>query len=388
VSGEDSGSPWAVPLADIAPGPDVVAAVEEAVASGWWSMGPRVAAFEEAFAAFCETTHAFAVANGTAALQLALAAVGCGPGDEVVLPSLSFVAAANAVVLAGATPVFCDITSDSDLNLEPADLVGRLGPRTKAVIVLHYGGLPCEIDVVAAACAERGIRVIEDAAHAIGARWRGRHVGAHGNATAFSFHASKNITTFEGGALAVTSQADADRARRLSMHGLDRSAWSRHESASPAGYDVLEPGTKCVMTDVAAAVGLRQLDRLDGWIERRAQLAAAYDERLSALPLDLPPHAPEDARHAHHLYMVRVRDDAPADRDAVVQGLHDARIGTTIHFTPIHRFTFYRTRYGLRPEDFPAAEERGRRVVSLPLFPAMEESDVDDVATALGRLLG
>jgi dTDP-4-amino-4,6-dideoxygalactose transaminase len=367
-------------------GEEETAAMLDTVASGWVTTGPRVAEFQRRLEDHLDVPHVRCLSSCTAGLELALRVAGVGRGDEVLVPTMTFVACASVVERLGARPVLVDSHPDTGLiDLDHA--AARLTPATTAMIPVHLGGHPLDMDALNAFRDRHGLVVVEDAAHAMGASWRGRRIGAHGNRTAFSFHASKNITTFEGGALALTSRAEADRARRLSMHGLDRSAWVRHDSDAPAGYDVLEPGTKCVMTDVAAAVGLCQLDRLGGWIERRAQLAAAYDERLAGLPLDLPPHAPEHAQHAHHLYMVRVRDDAPRDRDDVVRGLRDARIGTTIHFTPIHRFTYYRTRYGLRPEEFPAAEERGRQVVTLPLFPAMEESDVDDVAGALAGLL-
>jgi dTDP-4-amino-4,6-dideoxygalactose transaminase len=257
--------------------------------------------------------------------------------------------------------------------------------RTAAIIPVHLGGHPLDLDRLNAFRDRHGIVVIEDAAHAIGARWRGRPVGAHGNATAFSFHASKNMTTFEGGAFATEVAGDADRVGRLSLHGLDRSSWTRRESESPAGYDVPEPGFKLAMTDVAAAVGIHQLARLDAAIERRAELAAAYDARLAELPLALPPRPPEHARHAHHLYMVRLLDEAPLTRDRLVAQLHEAGIGTTIHFAPIHRMSWYRQRCG--DVRLPASEDRARRVLTLPLHPDMDEDDVDDVARELARLL-
>jgi dTDP-4-amino-4,6-dideoxygalactose transaminase len=379
VSGEDSGSPWAVPLADIAPGPDVVAAVEEAVASGWWSMGPRVAAFEEAFAAFCETTHAFAVANGTAALQLALAAVGCGPGDEVVLPSLSFVAAANAVVLAGATPVFCDITSDSDLNLEPADLVGRLGPRTKAVIVLHYGGLPCEIDVVAAACAERGIRVIEDAAHAIGATSRGRRAGSLGDIGCFSLFSNKNLPVGEGGVVVTDDDELAERLRQLRSHGMTTLTWDRHRGHADT-YDVVVPGFNFRLDEIHAALALAQLPHVPAWNERRRAIVGRYRDELGereGVTIAMPER--DGVSSSHHL-AVAVFASAELRARAATE-LREARVQTSMHYPPIHLFSAYRgSAAGL-----PRTESVAPRLLTLPLYPHMGEDAVTTVVAAASR---
>ena len=356
----------------------------DALRSGWVTTGPKVAELQRRLEAYVGVPHVRCLSSCTAGLQLALRLAGVGPGDEVLLPTMTFVSCANVIEHAGARPVFVDCVGDTGLiDLEHASAL--VGPRTVAIMPVHLGGHPIDMDALTAFGARHGLTIIEDAAHAIGARWRGRAIGAHGNATAFSFHATKNVTTFEGGALTLTDAADAERVRSLSLHGLDRSAWARHDSASPAGYDILEPGFKLAMTDVAAAVGIHQLSRLDGWIERRSAIAGAYDTWLADLPLALPPRPPAHARHAHHLYMVRVLDDAPLDRDALVRELHAARIGTTVHFAPIHQFTYYRERSGR--VELPVAEDRARRVLTLPLHPAMDDTDVEDVGRALRRLL-
>jgi dTDP-4-amino-4,6-dideoxygalactose transaminase len=367
-------------------GEEDIAEVAEAMRSGWVTTGPRVATLQRRLGEYLGAEHVRCLASCTAGISLALRLAGVGPGDEVLVPTMTFVSCANAVEHAGARPVFVDC--DPATGLLDLDAAGALaGPATAALIVVHLGGRPADVDAVNAFRDRHGITVIEDAAHAIGAEWQGRRIGTFGNPAAFSFHATKNMTTFEGGALTVRTEEEAERVRRLSLHGLSHSSWSRHGTADPAGYDVLEPGFKCAMHDVSAAVGLHQLGRLDESIARRHELAGAYDERLAELALDLEPPVAGHARHAHHLYAVAVRGDAPTSRNDLIAGLHAARIGTSVHFNPIHRYTYYRERYGLRASAFPAAEARADRMVSLPLFPRMHTGDVDDVAAALARLL-
>jgi dTDP-4-amino-4,6-dideoxygalactose transaminase len=368
-------------------GADEVEEVLATLRSGWLTAGPRVQELQAGLERYLGVPHVRCLSSCTAGLQLGLRIAGVGPGDEVLVPTMTFVACANVVEQAGARPVLVDCEPESGLvDLDHADSL--VTTRTAALMPVHLGGHPVDLDAVNAFRDRNGVAVVEDAAHAIGARWRGRAVGAHGNPTAYSFHASKNMTTFEGGALAVHDEATAERVARLAVQGLSRSSWARHGSPEPAAYEVVEPGFKSGMHDVAAAVGIHQLRRLDGWIERRRAIAEAYDERLSALPLELPPPVPHHARHAHHLYAVRVRPDAPAGRDEVVAALHEARIGSSVHYRPIHTFTYYATRCGLRPEDLPAAWDRSRRAVSLPLHHRMTEEDVEDVAAVIAGVLG
>jgi dTDP-4-amino-4,6-dideoxygalactose transaminase len=358
----------------------------DAIRSGWVTTGPKVAVFQERLQDYIDVPHVRCLSSCTAGLLLALHGAGVGAGDEVLLPSMTFVSCANAVEHLGARPVFVDCDARTGL-LDLAHAETLVSPRTAAVLAVHLAGHPLDMDAVNAFRDRHGVTVVEDAAHAIGAEWRGRRIGAYGNPTAFSFHATKNMTTFEGGALALEDAAAAERVGRLSLHGLTRSAWSRHDTTGPAGYDLVEPGFKCAMHDVAAAVGIHQLTRLDEWIARRAALVDAYDERLAELPLELPARPPAHARHAHHLYSVLVRDDAAVGRDDLIAVLNRERIGASVHFTAIHLFTYYRDRYGLRPEHLPVATDRSARVLSLPLFPAMTEDDVEDVAATLAEAL-
>jgi dTDP-4-amino-4,6-dideoxygalactose transaminase len=356
----------------------------DAIRSGWLTSGPKVQAFQAALEEYLHVAHVRCLSSCTAGLTIALRLLGIGPGDEVLVPSMTFVSCANVVEHAGARPVLVDSHPDTGLiDLEHAESL--VTPSTRALMPVHLAGFPVDLDAVNDFRDRHGIAVIEDAAHAIGARWKGRPVGSHGNLAAFSFHATKNITTFEGGALAVPADAAAERAGRLSLHGLSRSAWARHGSAGPAAYEVTEPGFKFSMNDVSAAVGIHQLGRLDGWIARRAELADLYDQALADLPLAVPPRPPAHARHAHHLYIVRL--DERTDRDALIQRMQDAQIGCSVHFKAIHLYDHYRSRYSLRPEQLPVATRLSQSALSLPLFPAMTEGDVDHVASTLASLV-
>lgn len=367
-------------------GDEEVEEVLDSFRSGWLTTGPKVADFQERLSRYVGVPHVRCLSSCTAGLMLSLRIAGVGPGDEVLVPTLTFVSCANAIEHVGARPVFVD--SDPETGLIDLDAAAqRIGPATRALMPVHLGGHPVDMERLNALRDAYGLVVVEDAAHAIGAEWGGLRIGAWGNFTSFSFHATKNITTFEGGALLVPNEEAATRVEQLSRHGLSRSAWNRHGAAAPDAYDVLEPGFKCAMHDVSAAVGLHQLNRLDGWIERRSELAAAYDEALADLPVAAPPHVPVGARHARHLYAVRLADDAGLCRDAVIEGLRRLNIGSSVHFRPIHTYSYYAERYGHQPEAFPVAHGLGRQLISLPLFPSMSADDVGDVAAALHRLL-
>jgi dTDP-4-amino-4,6-dideoxygalactose transaminase len=367
-------------------GEDEIAEVVDTLRSGWLVAGPKVSAFEAALEQRLEPARVRCLSSATAGLLLALRLAGVGPGDEVVLPTLTFAACSNSVEMLGARPVFVD--SERETGLLDLDAVERLvGSRTKAIMPVHLGGRPVDLDRVGALRDHYGVAVVEDAAHAIGAEWGGRPIGTHGNATSFSFHPSKNMTTIEGGALALPSIEQAERVERLRVQGLSRSSWSRHGSSSPADYELDEPGFKLTMTDVAAAIGIHQLAKLDGFIERREELAQRYDELLAGLPLELEPPPPRGSRHGRHLYAVRIAADAGAGRDAVIAELHDRQIGSSIHFKPLHRFRWYRERHGLRDVDFPVASDYADRTLSLPLHPAMREEDLQDVSAALTAVL-
>jgi dTDP-4-amino-4,6-dideoxygalactose transaminase len=343
--------------------------------------------FEQALADYVGSPECRCLSSCTAALILSLQVLGIGPGDEVLVPAMTFVASANAVEHAGATPVLVDSVPGTGLiDLDAAERA--ITPRTKAIMPVHLAGRPVDIDRLAELRDRHGVTVIEDAAHAIGAEWHGRRIGSHGNLAAFSFYVTKNITTIEGGALATDDPEIAAEVERLALHGLSLGAWQRFSDAGFRHYEVVRPGYKYNMTDVQAAVGLHQLLRLDGWIERRAELWDRYGEMLAGLPLQTPPPPEPDTRHARHLYQVLLDHEAALTRDQLLDALTQRKIGTGVHYRGVHLHPFYRDKYGLAPEDFPVATAISERTLSLPLGPKVAEDDQDDVVDALRELLG
>ena len=371
---------WRVPLSDVRVDEEVLGVVAETVASGWWSMGPRVAELESSFSEYTRAPHALAVSNGTAALHLALLAVGCGPGDEVVLPSLNFVAAANVVNLVGATPVFCDVLGEHDLNLDPADLAEAVSPQTRAVIALHYGGFACELEAVLEIAAARGIAVIEDAAHAPGVVWQGRALGTVGAIGCFSFFSNKNLPVGEGGMVVTADDALAARLRLLRSHGMTTLTWQRHQGHASA-YDVVEAGFNYRIDEVRASLAILQLKRLSDANAARRAHALRYRELLDGEEGVSFPFR-DDARlrsSAHHLAVVIL--PSGVSREAVREHMHGERIQTSVHYPPIHRFTAYADARSRRP--LPRTEDVAERILTLPLFPHMTSEDVDVVAASL-----
>jgi dTDP-4-amino-4,6-dideoxygalactose transaminase len=304
------------------------------------------------------------------------------PGDEVIVPAMTFVASANAVEHSGATPVLVD--SEPGTGLLDLDAVeAAITPRTRAVMPVHLAGRPVDLDRLTAIAERHGIEIVEDAAHALGAEWRGRRIGSHGNLAAYSFYVTKNVTTFEGGALATSDQELAARVERLALHGLSLGAWQRYSDSGFKHYEVEEPGFKFNMTDIQAGVGIHQLAKLDGWIDRRAELWEAYDGALAGLPLRLPPGPTADMRHARHLYLVAVDDDSPLTRDELLGALTERNIGSGVHYRGVHMHPYYRDRYAIDPASLPVATDISERTLSLPLGPGMSDDDLADVAAAL-----
>jgi dTDP-4-amino-4,6-dideoxygalactose transaminase len=358
-----------------------IAEVAECLRSGWIGTGPRVERFERRLEAYTGAPHVRCLSSCTATLALGMKALGIGPGDQVIVPAMTFVGTANAVVHTGADPVLVDCDPRTGLvDLDAAE--AAIGERTRALLVVHLAGLPVDMDRVAALSERHGLLVIEDAAHALGAAWRGKPIGSHGHVTAFSFSVSKNITTVEGGALATGDPELAARVERLAVHGLSADAWARFSGAGARHYEVEEPGFKERMTDVQAALGIGQLGRLDAWIEVRARAWRRYDDLLEGLPLELPAAPPAHARHARHLYRVAV-----TDRDRVADRLADAGIGSGVHYRGVHLHPYYRRRCGIGPHDLPATTRMSETTLSLPLDPALTESDQRAVADALRAAL-
>ena len=368
-------------------GDEEMAEVADSLRSGWIGTGPKVQRFERLLESYVGVPNVRCVSSCTAALMLGLKALGVGPGDEVVVPAMTFVASANAVEHMGATPIFVDSEPGTGLiDLEQAE--AAVTPRTAAIMPVHLAGRPVDLDRVNALRDRLGISVIEDAAHAIGAEWRGRRIGTHGNLTAYSFYVTKNITTGEGGALATDDADLAGQVERLALHGLTLGAWARFSDKGFKHYDVVEPGFKFNMMDIQAALGIHQLPKLDAWIDDRASLWGRYDELLGDLPLRRPSPFDESVmKHARHLYTVEVTDDSPLTRDALLEELIRRKIGTGVHYRGVHLHPFYRDRYGLRPEDLPVATDISERTLSLPLSPKVTAQDQDDVVSALRAAL-
>lgn len=363
-----------------------IAEVVATLRSGWVGTGPRVQRFEAMLAEYVGAPFVRCVSSCTAALILSMQALGVGPGDEVLVPALTFVASANAVEHAGATPVFVDsdpATGLIDLKLAEAAIT----ERTKAIMPVHLAGRAVDMDRVNALRDRYGLLVVEDAAHAIGAEWGGRRIGGFGNVAAFSFYVTKNISTVEGGAVVTDSAEIAEEVERLALHGLSQGAWQRFSDTGFRHYEVIRPGYKYNMTDLQAALGLCQLPCLDGWIDRRAELWQRYDELLAGLPLSTPASPEDHNRHARHLYQVMITDEAPGSRDRLVGELHARNIGTGVHYRGVHLHPYYRDRYALSRGDFPVADDISDRTLSLPLGPQLTDRDQDDVLGALREVL-
>ncbi len=368
-------------------GEEEIAEVVDSLRSGWVGTGPKVHRFEQMLSDYVGVPHVRCVSSCTAALILALQVLGIGAGDEVLVPAMTFVASANAIEHAGARPVLIDAVPGTGLiDLDAAE--ATIPPRTRAIMPVHLAGRPVDMDRLNGLRDRHGLLVIEDAAHAIGSEWRGRRIGAFGNVAAFSFYVTKNISTIEGGALVTEDAEIAARVERLALHGLSLGAWQRFSDTGFRHYEVVEPGYKYNMTDVQAALGVHQLPRLDGWIDRRSELWDRYDELLTGLPLQTPPPPEPGTRHARHLYQVLVEPGAPLMRDQLLDALAARRIGTGVHYRGVHLHPFYRDTYGLDPADFPVATDISERTLSLPLSPKVTEADQDDVVSALIDVLG
>jgi dTDP-4-amino-4,6-dideoxygalactose transaminase len=364
-----------------------IAEVVEVLRSGWIGTGPRTARFEHEFAAYAGGRHAVSVSSCTAALHLSLLAAGIGPGDEVIVPAMTFVASANAVVHAGGTPVLCDVDPRTQ-NVEAEDVERHLTSRTKAIIPVHLAGRAVNLSALQPLADRHGLTVINDAAHAIETEHQGRKVTAYGALTAYSFYPTKNITTGEGGMIVTDDDRLADRLRVLRLHGLSADAWRRFSDAGFKHYESIEPGFKYNMTDMQAALGLHQLARIEDLSAVRESVWSDYDAAFAQLPLDLPAAVASGDRHARHLYTVMLDlDRLTVGRDAVAHALHLERIGIGVHYRGVHLHPYYRDRFGYVPSDFPDASWISERTLSLPMSGGLTAGDVADVIAAVTRVL-
>ena len=364
-----------------------IAEVTATLESGWLSTGPRVKRFEHAFAEYVGAPHAVAVNSGTAALHLSLIASAVGAGDEVITTPLTFCATANVVLHVGATPVFADIDPVS-LNLDPAAAEAAITSSTRAIIPLHYAGLPADVHALLAVARRRGLTLIEDAAHCVEGVTGGRKVGSIGDFTCFSFYATRNLMTGDGGMVTTHDERTAALIRVASLHGMSRDARTRYATGAWTPYDVVRPGFKYNMMDIQAAMGLHQLARLPQMHARRSALWAQYDAGLADLPLRLPARPAEGTIHARHLYTVHVDEaEAGLSRDALQARLHERGISTSVHFRALHLHPYYRDRFSFRRGMFPVAEKVSDRTLSLPLSSGMSPASVERVVNALRDVL-
>jgi UDP-4-amino-4,6-dideoxy-N-acetyl-beta-L-altrosamine transaminase len=365
-----------------------IQSVVEALRGDWLTNGPTVARFEQAFAEAVGARFAVAMSSGTAALHGAACAAGIGSGDEVITTPLTFLASANCVLYCGGRPVFADVDPET-LNLDPAAVEAALTPRTKAVLPIHFAGLPCDMEAIHAIARSQNLTVIEDAAHALGAEIGGRRIGGLSQLTTFSFHPVKHITTGEGGMVTTNDPALAERLRRFRNHGIEREVRQRQAAASGAWrQDMVAFGLNYRLTDIQSALGLSQLRRLEVRLKRREEIAAEYHQAFAAMPeVSAAPVRP-GTRHAWHIYPLRVNPDRlRRDREAIFQALRAENIGVSVHYLPVHLHPFYQERFATHRGMCPAAETAGDRLLTLPLFPQMTDRDVADVVTAAEKVL-
>lgn len=376
-----------LPLTIPAIGPREKELVLETLDSGWITTGHKAIELANGVAKLAGAKHGVAVNSATGALHLALVALGIGPGDEVVTSTYTFVACVNVIEHVGATPVLVDVEPDT-LCMDPADVARVLRPETKALLTVDYGGHPCDYGRLLPLARERKIPIVEDAAHALGAAWNGKPVGSFADVTAFSFYATKNLTTGEGGAAVTNDDALAARLSLLSLHGMNRDAWKRYTDTGSWYYEVTAPGFKYNLSDVLAAIGLGQLERFDELQRLRREHVARYDSALADLPEIHRPTARPDVTHAWHLYAVGLElERLTIDRARFIQELRAEGIGSSVHFIPIHRHPHFRDSLKLDAARFPVADRAYQRAVSLPLFPGMSGRDVDDVCAAVRKIV-
>jgi dTDP-4-amino-4,6-dideoxygalactose transaminase len=368
-------------------GEEEIEAVARVLRSGWLTTGPETIAFEKEFAPYVGARHAIACASGTAALHLALRALGISAGDEVITSPYTFVASTEVILYLGATPVFVDVDPRT-LNIDPAAVAAAVTPRTRAILPIHIAGYPCDMDPIMEVAAKHGLGVVEDAAHALPAEYRGKRIGSIGTTTAFSFYATKNLTTGEGGMVTTDDDELAARMKVLRLHGISGDAWKRYTAEGTWYYEVTALGYKYNLTDISAAIGRVQLAKLDALQADRRRLDLRYRQALADTPLILPPAEDDEHRSAMHIFIVRVDPTQTSrTRTDVIASLREQHIGTSVHFIPVHLHPYYEAQ-GYRRGMFPNAEQGFDQAVTIPFYPAMSDATADRVLAAVRSALG
>lgn len=368
-------------------GEEEIQEVVDTLRSGWIGFGPKCLRFEELFGDYVQARHAISLGSCTAGLHLALIAAGVASGDEVITTPLTFASTVNVIEHVGGQVVFADVDRQTQ-NIDPERVEAAITPRTKAIMPVHMAGRPCDMDAISAIAKRRGLIVIEDAAHAVEASWRDQKIGGISDFTAFSFYATKNLTTAEGGMLTTNNDEMAERLRVLRLHGISKDAWKRYSDEGFSPYETVEPGYKYNLTDIQASLGLHQLARIEDNLRVRERYWQVYDEAFADVPgIETPEPARPKERHARHLYTILIRPDLlTIDRDQFISALKEEGIGAGIHFTPIHLHAYYRHRYDFHRGMFPNAEEIGERTISLPFSAKLTDQDVQDVISAVRRI--
>ncbi|MHB9028143.1 MAG: DegT/DnrJ/EryC1/StrS family aminotransferase [Candidatus Latescibacterota bacterium] len=378
--------PFALP--DI--GDEEINEAVDSLRSGWLTTGPKTKRFERDFVEFLgdERIHALAVNSATSGLHLALEALGIGPGDEVITPAYTFTATAEVIRYLGADPIFVDI-DPSTMNISPAAIEAAITPRTKALLPVHFGGLSADMGAIIDIARRHRLSVLEDAAHALPASWGGRLIGTlESDAAVFSFYVTKTITTGEGGMVVTRNDHIASRCRTMRLHGIDRDVFNRYTSSKATWYyEVVAPGFKYNMTDIAASIGIHQLKKANAFCTRRAEIARYYDGIFQDLPVELPPNAPQGDLHSRHLYVLRLRDDAPVSRDRFIEKMFESGIGTSVHFIPLCIQPYWQQACHLRAENFPHTLDSYRRAVSIPIYPKLTDTQVEYIAHTAHSIL-
>ncbi|MSN26999.1 MAG: aminotransferase class I/II-fold pyridoxal phosphate-dependent enzyme [Geobacter sp.] len=362
--------------------------VVDSLKSGWITTGPKVKRFEDAFRAYVGAPYAVPLSSATAGLHLTLLALGIKEGDEIITTPMTFASTVSMIILCGGTPVLADIEPGT-LNIDVAKVREKITPATRAVIPVHFAGQSCDMDPLFALAKEHGLTVIEDAAHAAGTEYKGKRIGSLDSISIFSFHPNKNITTGEGGMVCTADETLAEEISLLKFHGMSREAWKRFAASGTPNYDILLPGFKYNMMDIQAAIGIHQLPRLDGFIDRRKEIAEYYNRELADVAeLALPTYAPYQQRHAWHLYTPLVKvEKLTINRDSFMDELKKLNIGSGLHYKAIHHHSYYREALGIADSDLPNASYASERILSLPLFPKMTDEDAADVVAAVKQVI-